>query len=389
MRCLSVWLALVVVPACASAGRPDRDGGGGGFDTILTLDVSMDVEERDGGGLDAPSELDAPDELDVPGDLDGGADAPAPLDAPMPIDAPIDVPRPDAPLPVSCTAATAGAVCGGRPCVDGYCCDATCSTPCDSCGIAGREGVCTVATGIGCDDGDGCTFGERCVASGACSGGTPISCDGMDTACRDFTCNGTATCGSAPRPVGTPCDDGNAGTMEDACRADGSCAGVIAPCTLPADACTTGAQTRDRCANARIVGRAEAALAAGYRVTGTTCTASNRFDDCSWDAGNDHAYRLWMRTGETMTASVTNRATCFDSWSITLKVYESTGCADVTCGRDVWCEDHVDLGDTYPYTATHDGWVVLVVDGSTAFDDEGEYTLTVRLTGCAAPGCGC
>ena len=44
----------------------------------------------------------------------------------------------------------------------------------------------------------------------------------------------------------------------------------------------------------------------------------------------------------------------------------------------------------HSYTrASGEGWVVIVVDGSTAFDDEGQSRLTVQLTNCRVPGCEC
>jgi hypothetical protein len=42
----------------------------------------------------------------------------------------------------------------------------------------------------------------------------------------------------------------------------------------------------------------------------------------------------------------------------------------------------------HTYVAPRDGWIIIVADGSTAFDDEGDYTLRVTLT-CGAGGCGC
>lgn len=165
---------------------------------------------------------------------------------------------------------------------------------------------------------------------------------------------------------------------------------AYAVCALPSNACADGAETRDRCAGARVIGRRQAAMAAGYTATGNTCTASNRFDDCSWDAGNDHAYRIWLRAGERVSARITARAaSCFDTPAITLKLYESLGCSDVTCSGDRWCHDFVSNGETFSQTAVRDGWMVIVVDGSTAFDDEGQYTLNVTLTNCAVAGCEC
>ncbi len=161
-------------------------------------------------------------------------------------------------------------------------------------------------------------------------------------------------------------------------------------CALPSNACADGAETRDRCTGARVIGRRQAAMAAGYSATADLCAASDRFDDCSWDAGSDHAYRIWLRAGERVSARITSRAaTCFSSPALTLKLYESSGCADVTCGTDRWCHDHVSNGETFTHTAARDGWVVIVVDASSAFDDEGRYTLNVTLTSCAVAGCEC
>lgn len=384
-------LGLATVSGCASGGDGStRDASGGG----------LDASPLDAGALDAPSvDLDAhaSDDAfstdDAPftddaarADASVGGDAFAMADAFVGSDAFV---APDARSgPVACTAMTAGAVCGGRPCVDGYCCSSACAGPCDSCAIPGLEGSCTAVPGIACDDGDACTHGDLCGAGGTCAG-TAIACDAMDTACLDYSCTGGSTCAMAAR-TGASCDDGDATTSGDACRADGTCAGMPSGCTLPTNACDDGTETRDRCTGARVIGRRSAASMAGFTVTGDTCTASNRFDDCSWDAGNDHAYRLWLRAGEVVSARIVSRsATCYvSSASITLKLYQATGCSDVTCAGDLWCDDFVGT-ESHTYTAPRDGWVVLVVDGSTAFEDEGRYTLNVTLRSCATAGCEC
>jgi hypothetical protein len=162
----------------------------------------------------------------------------------------------------------------------------------------------------------------------------------------------------------------------------------MAGCALPTDACADGTQSRDRCTGARVIGRRTAAGTSGFVATGDTCSAYNRFDDCSWDAGSDHAYRIWMRAGESISIQLARRATCFDLWGATIKIYQSTGCSDVTCSGDLWCDDFFGTS-ARSYVAPRDGWVVVVVDGSTAFDDEGAYTLTVRLSGCRVAGCEC
>jgi hypothetical protein len=384
-------LALAALSGCASGGDgATRDASGGGLDA-----TRLDAGPIDAGAIDARStEADAPssedafsrDDAYVGEDAAFVADAFASADAFTSADAFV---APDARSgPVACTAMTAGAVCGGRPCVDGYCCSSACAGPCDSCAIPGLEGSCTAVPGIACDDGNACTHGDLCGAGGACAG-TAITCDAMDTACLDYSCTGTSACAMAVRS-GASCDDGNATTSGDVCRADGTCAGTPSACTLPANACDDGTESRDRCTGARVIGRRSAASMAGFTVTGDTCAASNRFDDCSWDAGNDHAYRLWLRAGEVLSARIVSRsATCYvASASITLKLYQSTGCSDVTCSGDLWCDDFVGT-ESHTYTAPRDGWVVLVVDGSTAFEDEGRYTLNVTLRSCATAGCEC
>jgi len=62
---------------------------------------------------------------------------------------------------------------------------------------------------------------------------------------------------------------------------------------------------------------------------------------------------------------------------------------DVSCGSDLWCHGFVGKGETFSHTATRDAWVVIVVDGSTAFDDEGRHTLNVSLSGCVSATCEC
>lgn len=78
--------------------------------------------------------------------------------------------------------------------------------------------------GTPCDDAQACTHDDRCRA-GSCVG-TAIVCAAGD--CMARTCNGTDTCDTAPLPEGTGCeDDGNPCTA-DICRG-GTCAHEPAP----------------------------------------------------------------------------------------------------------------------------------------------------------------
>lgn len=76
-------------------------------------------------------------------------------------------------------------------------------------------------TGGSCDDGDLCTYDDRCE-QGSCVG-TPVSC--ADGECVSRTCNGTAVCAEAPRRVGQSCDDGDACTLSGTCSPFGVCGG--------------------------------------------------------------------------------------------------------------------------------------------------------------------
>jgi len=192
--------------------------------------------------------------------------------------------------------------------------------------------------------------------------------------------------------TGAMCDDGNALTNVDRCSSAGVCVGSVV-CAVPTDACSDGTQNRDNCAGARVVGRRAAATTAGYTAAGSTCApASDRFDDCSWDAGFDQTYRIWARAGETVTVNLTRGAGCSSSsWRATLKLYQGGDCGTVTCtrGQDRWCEEFVTTRD-YAYVAPRDGWIVVVVDGSTSDStDRGAYTVRVRLTGCREATCEC
>lgn len=294
----------------------------------------------------------------------------------------------------------------GRTCDDGNAC--TFNDTCNASGVcqAGTETTCvstpcvartcngtggcseSIRTGASCDDGDLCTWADSCDASGTCQRGTPVTCSGLDTTCATYSCNGTSSCAAAPRNVGLACDDANAATDLDVCRADGTCQGD-AGCPPPAEACVAGTQSRDGCGNARTINRTVAG-AAGFVANDTTCSARDRFDDSSgcWDANNDHTYRLYMRQGESATVRLQTLTACIGgSWSGTLKIFENTGCSDTACGSKVYC-DYNETNQVTTYTAPRDGWVIIVADGSSAFDDEGTYRLTVNLS-CRSGNCAC
>jgi hypothetical protein len=77
---------------------------------------------------------------------------------------------------------------------------------CDARGCADRP------AGTPCDDGNACTVNDACDGNGQCLG-TPLACAGP---C--LTCDPTAGC--VPKPATAGCDDGNACTAGDHCSGD-------------------------------------------------------------------------------------------------------------------------------------------------------------------------
>jgi len=169
--------------------------------------------------------------------------------------------------------------------------------------------------------------------------------------------------------------------------------GMVDAVSCPIRGCAMGTESRSGCADARTIGRTTAATPAGYKITDDLCAASNKFDESGsscWDANADHAYRLWMQAGESVDLAVTTSTPCSSSvtrWDATLKVIENTGCDDKACTTRTFCAYNA-YSHSKTYVAPRDGWYVFVVEGSSAFDDEGTYTFTVKLT-CKITGCGC
>jgi cysteine-rich repeat protein len=87
-----------------------------------------------------------------------------------------------------------------------------------------------------CDDGDACTRTDTCH-DGRCTGGNPVVCTAPDQCHDGGTCDPiTGLCSGPERADGTACDDGNACTRTDTCRA-GVCVGANpVACTVP-DVC--------------------------------------------------------------------------------------------------------------------------------------------------------
>ena len=128
----------------------------------------------------------------------------------------------------------------GDPCTAGEVCEgATCGSPnqfvCGACD-PGSPDTCEADQG----DGDPCT-GTLICASGWCrvDMGTVVTCPASTDPCADLTCDAaTGACSTVAVADGTPCTDGSACTLDDAC-VGGACTGTPSAdgaCTCVGDA---------------------------------------------------------------------------------------------------------------------------------------------------------
>ena len=129
------------------------------------------------------------------------------------------------------------------PCDDGSLC--TSSDACDGAGACGGAtidcddgnlctddscdpgfGCAAVANTAPCDEGDSCTVGDGC-SNGACSPGSPVSCDDANL-CTDDSCDSVFGCLFMPNTAA--CDDGDACTTGDICGGGACIPGLQLTC---------------------------------------------------------------------------------------------------------------------------------------------------------------
>jgi hypothetical protein len=118
------------------------------------------------------------------------------------------------------------------------------TSPCELAACDPKTGACNLSaapTGATCDDGDGCTKADECVADGSCAG-VAIACDDGKPCTTDLCAGGG--CVYVKQPDGTACNDGNPCTLADACTA-AACAGIPLGCddgnTCTVDVCDPSA----------------------------------------------------------------------------------------------------------------------------------------------------
>jgi hypothetical protein len=126
--------------------------------------------------------------------------------------------------------------CWSIPVPDGaYCDDGDPNTENDSCSAGICEGapIAICLDDLECDDDNVCNGSETCASGAACVSGTPLAC-GPSTECADAGCDPSTGCVMLPRADGTACNDGDSGTVQDACSA-GVCRGIPQVCTNDLD----------------------------------------------------------------------------------------------------------------------------------------------------------
>jgi hypothetical protein len=143
-----------------------------------------------------------------------------------------------------------GDACDGTlRCEDGACAlDAAtlvdCPAPAPPCALAAcdpQTGACVpsaAADGTPCADDDRCTEGDACLG-GVCQG-TPVDCAGAARACRAPVCDPATGACDRPLPDGTPCDDATVCNGRETC-VGGACVGGPAPEVDDGDPCTADA----------------------------------------------------------------------------------------------------------------------------------------------------
>ncbi|HQP34679.1 MAG TPA: hypothetical protein PLI95_05860, partial [Polyangiaceae bacterium] len=111
----------------------------------------------------------------------------------------------------------------------------TCTTDtCDT--ITGTCGHAALADGTDCDDKNACTLTDQCKA-GNCAGADPVVCGALDQCHNAGTCNPTdGLCSNPAKPNDTPCDDNDLCTKTDSCQS-GNCTGEDPVVCSALDAC--------------------------------------------------------------------------------------------------------------------------------------------------------
>jgi hypothetical protein len=166
----------------------------------------------------------------------------------------------------------------------------------------------TPRTGAVCSDNNACTYGEKCSSTGTCGGGTTVTCNN-DT-CATRSCNGTSTCSVSPR-TGASCDDGDPCSYGDTCTAQGAC-GAGQRITCVSDTCNT--RTCQGTAACRVTPR-----------TGSACDDGNA---CTYGDTCNSQGACMIGTAITCDSDTCNQRTCNGTATCTVTPRTGTACND-------------------------------------------------------------
>jgi hypothetical protein len=146
---------------------------------------------------------------------------------------------------------SANADCGSGICVDGLCCNSSCTGQCAACDVPGSEGTCVASAGIPHGARTSCT-GATGACGAACNGsdmtachlaptgvacGPPAGCNGGLFAQNSGACDGVGNCSQAvtscaPYECGSPPIFATAGCI-NFCQGDGNCFSSDYACSRP------------------------------------------------------------------------------------------------------------------------------------------------------------
>ncbi|SET33362.1 hypothetical protein SAMN05443639_102589 [Stigmatella erecta] len=121
--------------------------------------------------------------------------------------------------------------CVPRPKAEEAPCSEPVSTQCFQTAGVCRSGACVrpATPGKDCNDGSECTVDDRCTEEGTCVG--KASCGELPSPCYQWADGCTnGVCTLIRKPIGTPCSDGNACTVQDQCSSTGECIGTTLTC---------------------------------------------------------------------------------------------------------------------------------------------------------------
>lgn len=152
----------------------------------------------------------------------------------------------------------AGECSDGDPCTDGdFCAFGACQAGVNVCGDCSIDADCADF-----QPGNLCVSGWLCDKSGPTPTCVPdpansVQCTPNETACTIDQCNpATGTCQPTPKPAGTPCDDGNACTLDEVCTDGGGCASPSPNLCDDGNDCTSDACVDGQCESVPLTGGA-------------------------------------------------------------------------------------------------------------------------------------